>query len=81
MYICKKLFGIDIAASSGIQGKYMKYVRFFRPPLVTALSVFNFSTLFKKYSFCGRIKYKQRRLPPMSNHKLSKNICLENIRS
>jgi len=34
---------IDIIASSGGQGKYVKYVGFYLPPLESALHIFNFN--------------------------------------
>ena len=61
VYICCSFFGLDnkknhniendSAASSGGQGKYVKYVNFPWPPLEAALPVFNVSLFYFKTNF------------------------------
>jgi hypothetical protein len=56
----------------------MKCFRFPWSSLVTALSIFNHK--FKKITFLEGIN-KTKKLPPVSNHKLSKNAFVEKIHS
>jgi len=62
-------------ASSGGQGKYVKYFSFFWPQLEAALSNFNF-IFFVKNNFLDGINEEKRRLSTISKHKLAKNVNL-----
>jgi hypothetical protein len=71
----------DSPASSGGEGKYMKYVSVPWPLLETALSVFTINLfLLKTVSWEGINKSKSR-LPSILNHNVYKNVSLGKIRS
>lgn len=71
---------IDNPSSSGGHGKYMKHLSLPWPLLEATQSIFNVSFLLQSNYFEIKL-IKTTRLPLMPNHKLLKNVNVDNIRS
>jgi hypothetical protein len=59
----------------------MKYVSFPWPPLEAALPILNVSLFFSKNNFLGTELLKTKDVSIIVESKISKNVCLEQIRS